>query len=273
MENLNEERTRFESLGAIYPANEQVKVEKATVAGIQTYRFTPHEVVSRETVVFTHGGGYLYGSIVSHRAMVSHIAAATGRVILYVEYSLAPEARFPKALNEVTAVVGELVHTHIPFALMGDSAGGNLAMSTALNLKKLNIPLPRYQVLISPWLDMGANSASYAENENNDPVLTKNFMKHAAASYTDQNNITDPLVSPVYGSFEGFNPTLTFVGNQEILRDDSLALHRALERAGSSSTLKVFEGVTHVWPLTDITSSQSRETLKLIRKFMDSQSA
>ncbi len=271
MQNLKEERIRFESLGAIYTANEQVKVEKATVAGIDTYRFTPNQVVSREMVVFTHGGGYIYGSIRSHHAMVSHITAATGRVLLYIEYSVSPEARFPKALNEVTGVVQELVRTGIPFALMGDSAGGNLAMSTALNLKKLNTPAPLYQVLLSPWLNMGTDSASYIENENNDPVLTKDFMKHAAASYTDPENITNPLVSPVYGSFEGFNPTLILVGNQEILRDDSLALHRALEKAGTSSALKVFEGVTHVWLLTDITSPQSQETLRLIRKFMDSQ--
>jgi len=271
MESLKDERKGFESLGMIYPVQEQVTVEKALLAGIETYRFTPHQVVSREIVVFTHGGGFLYGSINSHRAMVSHIAAATGRVMLYIEYSLAPEARFPTALNEVTAVIQELVRTDLPFAVMGDSAGGNLAMSTALNLKMLNMPLPRYQVLISPWLNMGTDAASYAENAKNDPVLTKDFMKYAAASYTAPENITNPLVSPVLGSFEGFGPTLTLVGRQEILRDDSLDLHRALEQADRSSTLRVFENVTHVWLLSDITMPQSQEALQMMREFMDSQ--
>jgi acetyl esterase/lipase len=271
MENLKEERKRFESLGMLYPEHKQVTVEKGVVAGVDTYRFTPRDVVSHETVIFTHGGGYMFGSIRSHRALVSHIAATTGRTILFVEYSLSPEARFPKALNEVTSVVQELSGSNSSFALMGDSAGGNLAMSTALNLKKLNMPLPLYQVLISPWLNMSTDAASYTENEKNDPVLTKDFMKHAAESYTDHKNITDPLVSPVLGSFEAFSPTLTLVGNEEILRDDSLALHHALTRDGRSSTLKIFEKVTHVWPLTDISSIQSVEALRLIREFMDSQ--
>lgn len=272
MENLKQERKQFESLGLSYLPNNQVKVEKVTLAGITNYWFTPARVESDEIVVFLHGGGFIYGSIRSHRAMVSHIAAATGRKILFVEYSLAPEKPFPAALNETTAVIRELLNTipNIHFALMGDSAGGNLAMSTALNLKKLNLPSPRYQVLISPWLNMATEYGSYAENKEKDPIISKEFVEYAGALYTGKENFGDPLVSPVLGAFEGFSPTLTLVGNREILRDDSLELHRALEKAGCSSRLKAFEEVTHVWTLTDIDSADSQEALNTIREFMTS---
>jgi acetyl esterase/lipase len=152
---------------------------------------------------------------------------------------------------------------------MGDSAGGNLAMSTALNLKQLNLPSPLYQVLISPWVNMNTDAASYIENEKNDPILTRDLIAYAAAQYTRHNSLSNPLVSPVFGSFKGFGPTLTLVGAGEILRDDSLDLHRALEQAGSRSKLKVFDNVTHVWPLTNITAPESREALRMMREFMD----
>src|SRR5262245_31679457 len=111
MENLKEERKGFESLGLSYPANTEVKIEKNSLAGVDVYWFIPNEIVSTEVVIFLHGGGFMYGSIRSHRAMVSHIAAATGRKVLFVEYSLAPEKPFPHALNETTAVITALVHS------------------------------------------------------------------------------------------------------------------------------------------------------------------
>jgi epsilon-lactone hydrolase len=271
MEDLKDGRQFFETLGLKYHAHEQVNIEKVTMGGVVTYRFTPSRVVSAEVVVYAHGGAFIYGSIGSHRAMVSHIAAATGRVVVFVEYLLAPEHPFPAALHHTTAVIRELSKTvpGTPLALMGDSAGGNLAMSTALHLRQLNLPALAYQVLISPWLNMNATAASYTENEKNDPILTKAALQHAAALYTSPENFANPLVAPVFGAYAGFNPTLTLVGAGEILRDDALDLHQALLKAGSASRLEVFDHVTHVWTLSDIASVDSRRALHLMREFMD----
>lgn len=271
MENLIEVRQFFDSLGLNYPAHPEVKVESVMLADVACYRFVPPRVVSREIVVYLHGGAYKLGSIRSHQAMVSHIAAATGRVILFVEYSLAPEHPFPQALNETTAVIRELTHTapDPAFALMGDSAGGNLAIATALNLKQHKLPAARYHVLISPWLNMRIDAASYTENEKSDPILTRELLQDAAKQYTAGEPVTNPLVSPVQGSFEGLSPTLTLVGAGEILRDDSLNLDDALKKAGAVSRLEVFDKVTHVWTLADIKSADSKKALKITRKFMD----
>jgi monoterpene epsilon-lactone hydrolase len=271
MENLIEGRQFFDSLGLKYLAHPEVKVETVILAGVTCYRFVPPQVVSPETVVYLHGGAFKLGSIRSHRGMVSHIAAATGRVVLFVEYSLAPEHPFPQALNETMAIVRELSQTASDksFSLMGDSAGGNLAMATALNLKRHRLPSALYHVLISPWVNMGADAASYAENEKNDPILNKPLLQQAAEQYMASEPATNPLVSPVLGSFEGFSPTLMLVGALEILRDDALDLNKALKKAGSASRLEVFDKVTHVWPLADIESPDSREALRIMREFMD----
>lgn len=271
MENLQEERKAFEALGLSYAFNDKVKVEHVMFAGVRNYWFTPDRIAGSEIIIYLHGGGFIYGSIQSHRAMVSHIAAATCRKILFVEYSLAPERPFPNALNETTDVIQAMLReTGVQFAIAGDSAGGNLAMSTTSNLKKLNLPAPLYQVLISPWVNVETTYASYYENEKHDPILTKDFVKYAAAHYTGNHNLSDPLISPVHGSFAGLNPTLILAGAKEILRDDSLHLHQALQNAGCTSVLKIFDDVTHVWILTDISSHNSKNALQAISNFIDS---
>jgi monoterpene epsilon-lactone hydrolase len=79
MENINEERKVFENLGLSYPIHDEVKVNRVVLAGIQNYWFIPSRMVSNEIVILLHGGGFMYGSLQSHQAMVSHLATATGR--------------------------------------------------------------------------------------------------------------------------------------------------------------------------------------------------
>lgn len=271
MEKLTEERKHFETLGLSYPSNASVKIQKQVIAGVDCYLFTPESINSSEIVIHLHGGGFIYGSIESHRAMTSHLTAATGRKFLFIEYALAPEKPFPNALNEIEAVIQSLLDENpkLKFALLGDSCGGNLVMSTVLNLKKQNKQLPLYQVLISPWLNLETTYESYAENEKLDPILTKPFIQYAASLYTGLENFANPLVSPVLGKFEGINPTLTLVGAREILRDDSVHLNKALKSSGCESSLKIFDDVTHVWTLTNITSTDSTTALNDIRQFVD----
>ena len=271
MKNMTEERKGFETLGLSYAPNSNVHVERVILAGIENYWFTPASITSNEVVVYLHGGAFTMGSIKSHKAMVSHIANAMGRKILFVEYSLAPEKPFPAAIHEATTVIEALLHATpgLQFGIMGDSCGGNLALSTTLNLKNRNLPLPRYQVLISPWLNLENNYPSYVQNEKLDPILTKAMLDGAASLYAGTHDLKNPLLSPVQGSLAWLSPTLAMVGAKEILRDDSIYLHDALEKAGTTSVLKILDDVTHVWPLTDIESRDSKEALRIIVDFLN----
>ena len=270
MTTLKDERKEFESLGHIYPAQTGVNIKREVIAGVPGYWFTPELVNGGEVVIFLHGGGYIYGSIESHRAMVSHIAKAIERKVLLVEYSLAPEHPFPAALHETVAVIQELVRANpdFQFSIMGDSAGGNLAMSTALKLKSLDAKPALYHVLISPWVNMETVYPSYQKNEKLDPIITKDFIQYAAGLYMAGHNPKDPLVSPVHGDFKGIGPTLILVGANEVLTDDSVFLYEALEKAGVLSELKMYDGADHVWPLVDIRSEHSMEALDEIIDFI-----
>jgi len=270
MSNLQEERKQFNSLGLIYPAHNNVSVEPETLGGVSTYWFTPQAVTGEEIVIYFHGGGFIYGSIATHRAMVSHIANAIGRKMLLIDYALAPEHPYPAALNDGVAVIKALLQKNpgVSFGIMGDSAGGNLTMSTVLKLKALKMPASLYQVLISPWLNADPIYPSYAQNEKRDPIITKEFIAYAAALYTAGHDAKDPLVSPVYGDLKDVNPTLILVGEQEVLRDDALVMHETLRQAGALTKLKVYDDVTHVWTLTDIDSTHSREALREMANFV-----
>ena len=263
MATLKDERKEFQTLGHIYPVQTGVSIKREIIAGVPGYWFTPEQVGGSEVVIFLHGGGYIYGSIESHRAMVSHIAKAIERKVLFVEYSLAPEYPFPAALNETVAVIQQLVRTvpDFQFSIMGDSAGGNLAMSTALKLKSLKAQPALYNVLISPWVNMETVYPSYTKNEKLDPIITKDFVQYAAGLYTAGHDLKDPFVSPVHGDFKGIGPTLILVGAHEVLTDDSVFLYEALEKTGVASELKMYDGADHVWPLVDIHSERSAEAL------------
>ena len=264
--NVATAREQFVGLGKSYPPRPDVAVEPVMIAGVQCFWLKPDNVSGDEIVIYFHGGGYIYGSFVSHGAMVSHIAHASERRVLFVDYSLAPEQPFPKAIEEAVAVINQM-HRDDPmlrYGLAGDSSGGGLVYAVALAGQVQGSPRPTFHVAISPWTDLCIRSPSYAANAAVDPIITKEFSEYAAKLYLAGHSATDPLASPVFGDFHGFSRSLILCGSLEVLEDDSRNLHRALIDAGVDSTLTLFEGSTHVWLLKTIESDASRAALRAI---------
>jgi acetyl esterase/lipase len=261
-------REQFVGLGKSYPPHPDVAVEPVVIAGVRCFWLTPDNVSGDEIIIYFHGGGYIYGSFASHGAMVSHIAHASERRVLFVDYSLAPEHPFPKAIEEAVAVINQ-VHRDSPmvrYGFAGDSAGGGLvyAVAIALAAQAQGGLRPAFHVAISPWTDLCVRSPSYAANAAVDPIISKEFSEYAAKLYLAGHSATDPLASPVYGDYHGFSRSLILCGSREVLEDDSRNLHRVLLDAGVDSTLTLFEGSTHVWPLKTIESDASRAALRAI---------
>jgi acetyl esterase/lipase len=259
-------REQFDSLGRSYPSHPDVAVEAVLIAGVPCLWLTPDNASGDEIVVYFHGGGYIYGSFASHGAMVSHIAYASERRVLFVDYSLAPEHPFPKAIEEAVAVINQ-VHRDDPmvrYGFAGDSSGGGLVYAVALAAQAQGGPRPAFHVAISPWTDLCVRNPSYATNAAADPIITKKFSEYAAKLYLADHVATDPLASPVYGDYHGFSRSLILCGSLEVLEDDARNLHRALLDAGVDSTLTLYEGSTHVWPLKTIESDASRAALRAI---------
>ncbi len=202
-------------------------------------------------LLYFHGGGYVAGSVASHRNLLGHLAQAVGCRIFAAEYSLAPEFRYPAQVNDATAAYRSLVdqgYSPSRMALAGDSAGGGLAMSTLLALKDDNDPLPAAAVLISPLTDCEGTGESMKTKADVDPMITPGSLKNIMALFLGPDgDPKDPLASPLLGDVAGLPPILLQVGESEVLLDDSRRLAAKITEAGGEAELEVWPEMVHVW--------------------------
>jgi acetyl esterase/lipase len=191
--------------------------------------------------------------------------------ILLPDYRLAPEHPFPAALEDVLAVYRWLLAQGLQpekIVISGDSAGGGLAVATALALRDAVESLPAAVIAISPWADLTHQGQSHLTKAESEAVLKTKTLKEWALCYTDEANLHNPLVSPVYANFQGFPPLLILVGSEEILLDDSQMLAEKAQAAGVAVTLQVWEGLFHVWPALGDLIPESRQAFEAIGKFI-----
>jgi len=221
--------------------------------------------------VYLHGGGFIAGSLSSHRDMATHLAHMAQVRMLMVDYRLAPEHPFPAAHQDAMAVYQELLGRGVVASQLlmgGDSAGGNLALATAQTLRDAGLPLPRGLVLFSPWLDLTHEGDSIASNEAKDAMLHRQLLVDALAMYAPTALASDPKISPLLGSMSGLPPTLTVVSLSEILRDDALRLHQQLQAAGGDSTCLQWKHTPHAFPVMARLLPEARDALRQTAGFM-----
>ena len=201
--------------------------------------------------MYLHGGAYVSGSIRSYRRLVTHLAAATGCRVVAVDYRLAPEHPYPAAyadsLAVYTALVAEAANQTIIIA--GDSAGGGLAMATAVGLRDCGAPLPAGLVCIAPWSDLTCSGDSMRSRAGRERMLTPAGVAADARRYAAGAELRTPLISPLFADLRGLPPMLIQVGEDEILLDDSTRLAASARSAGVTVNLEVWPRLWHVWHL------------------------
>ncbi|MDZ7645063.1 MAG: alpha/beta hydrolase [Woeseiaceae bacterium] len=223
-----------------------VTVETLTTAGLNCDWLTPPAADETAVLCYLHGGGYVMGSRVTHRPMVSHIARAAGVPAAVPDYRLAPEHPFPAALDDCCAVYRQLLVQGLDPARIvigGDSAGGGLALATLLALRDAGKPLPGALVLLSPWLDLTGTGS----RANVDPVFRANGMPRLTRHYCREEQLATPLVSPLLAELGGLPPVLVQVGAHEILLSDATRVADRLSTAGVRVTLQVWPEMWHVF--------------------------
>ncbi len=263
-------RTLLEKSALAFRPDKSIKLKSFHIDSIEAQWVLPLYFNENRIIMYIHGGGYIAGSINSHRDLASRIAIASDAKVLIFNYALAPEHPYPKGLMDVKTVYQWLVDNFLyphRISLVADSAGAGLGLALLSELQKNGIPLPVCTALISPWIDLECKNKSHIENNDKDPMLSQSILKKTARLYTDQ-DLSLPLISPVNNKFSGITPLLIQTGEQEVLIDDSKILAENLTRSGVMVQLEIWKDMFHVWHYFAKYLSQGRQAIKQIGNFI-----
>lgn len=230
----------------------------------------PQNVRPERVLLYFHGGGFIFGLSPLHLQMGAHLAQIMRMRILMVDYRLAPAHPFPAALDDcVEAYRWLLEQGFLPqnIAMAGDSAGGNLTITTMLKLRDSGMPLPAAGACLSPVTDLTAKANS--DPKFKDPLLPPEAMKLYTESYVGKNDARNPLISPVFGDLRGLPPLLVHVGEDEILREDAVRIVERAKADGVAVRLEVYPRMWHVWQLF-LDLPQAVQSLQDIAQFLES---
>jgi monoterpene epsilon-lactone hydrolase len=223
-------------------------------------------------VYYLHGGGYVAGSPAMYRTLTGALALRCRARVFALEYRLAPEHRFPAALDDAVSGYRWLLAQGVDprqIVVAGDSAGGGLTLSTLLALRDRGLAMPAGGVLIGPWVDLAATGQSHRSNAQSDDVVVSDGGKNLLArAYLGDRPLDDPGASGLYADLHGLPPLLSQASSIEMLRDDAVRLDAKARAAGVDSTLRLFDGVPHVWHLFS-RLPESREALGDIAAFVE----
>ncbi len=242
------------------------------IEGMQSVRARPHQSNSERTILYLHGGGYCVGSWQSHRGPITHLAVAANAQVYAPNYRLAPEHPYPAALEDALAAYRWLLATGLSpsrIALAGDSAGGGLALATAIAIRDSDLPSPLAVVLISPWVDLRGDTPSMTANMRVDPMLRPSWSRACSAMYLDGRDPSDPGCSPLFANHQGLPSILIQTGSDEIIVDDSIRLDVSCREAGGDVTLQVFDGLWHDFQTHAGLLEEADQAMEKIAAFLD----
>jgi len=248
-----------------------VECRQVRAGGVDAEWIVPAGVPADKAILYFHGGGFRLGSVVSHRDLIARIAQASGCRVLAINYRLAPEHRFPAALEDALAAYRWMRGQGLTpqnIALAGDSAGGNLMLTTMLSLRDRGEPPPAAGALMSPWTDLAASGESYQSRAAADPIHQRPMILALARAYLGESgDFRNPLASPLYADLSGLPPLLIQAGDRETVRDDATVLAEKAKAAGVDTELQVWDGMIHVFQMfAEI--PQAREAVAAIAAFL-----
>ena len=246
------------------------------MGGVNCYVLTPQTIPDAhrdQLIINAHGGAYVFGPGESGTLEATLMAAYGGYKVIEFDYRMPPDAPYPAGLDDAMAVWKAALAVHDPrrMAIVGTSAGGGLTLAMILRAKREGLALPAAIAPYSPWADLTETGDSYKVNEGVDNVLVSydGFLGRAALLYADGHNLKDPLLSPVYGDFHGFPPTLLTAGTRDLFLSNTVRTQRNLRRAGVRAELQMFEGFSHAQYLNDPAAPETKEIFAEITAFFD----
>jgi epsilon-lactone hydrolase len=225
---------------------------------------------SERDILYLHGGGYALGSPALVRDLTWRLAKSVRARVLCIDYRLAPENPYPAALEDAVNAYRWLLASGAQpsrIVMMGDSAGGGLALAALLKLRDEGLALPAAAVVLSPWTDLALTGPSLATNLKADPLLASQDFTSFARWYLADTDPRTPHASPLFGDFAGLPPVLIQVGSDEMLLDDAVRMADKLRAAGTKVTLDIWPRMPHGWHLYARLIPEGRHAIRRIAAF------
>jgi epsilon-lactone hydrolase len=251
-DDYRQRRKDIDARGRAYRLAPDVGVEPVTANGVRAEWTTTPNDARDAALMYLHGGGYVIGSLDSHRHLVAEAGRACGTAALALDYRLAPEDPFPAAVDDALAGYRFLLARGMApgrIAIAGDSAGGGLVVSAMLAIREAGLPQPACGWCISPWVDMEAVGETMTSRAAADPTVQRAGLLDMAKLYLNGADPRSPLAAPIYADLSGLAPLMLQVGACETLLDDALRLAGVAGAAGVRVDLQIWPEMIHVWHL------------------------
>ena len=269
-------RQKFEAFSGQYVVTKDAKSTSVSADGVPAEWISAPGVAEDRVVLYLHGGGYVIGSINTHRELITRLSKAANARVLALNYRLAPEHPFPAPVDDATKAYRWLLSQDVKpsrIVVAGDSAGGGLTVATLLSIRDAKLPLPAAGVCISPWIDMEGTGESMKTKASVDPMVQKEGLLQMAAIYLNGQDPRSPLAAPLHADLKGLPPLLIHVGETETLLDDATRLAERAKAAGVKVSLEIWPEMIHVWHLFAAVLPEGQQAIDGIGKFVREQIA
>ncbi|HKM03202.1 MAG TPA: alpha/beta hydrolase [Lachnospiraceae bacterium] len=251
---IEKHRQNQDNMGSLFGKQKELTIKEVNIGELKgEWLSVNRSHMKKYVILYCHGGGYTTGSCLYARTLTTKFASTTSMDVLCFDYRLAPENPYPSAGEDAMKAWDYLMllgYGARDIIVAGDSAGGNMALTLILKLKDQGRLLPRGLVLMSPWTDLTLQGKSHDTRAEIDPVLNADYIEKSIRSYANGEDLTDPYISPLYGSFKGFPPTYIQVGNNEILLSDSTLLYKKLIKENVTVKMDIFKNMWHVFQMS-----------------------
>jgi acetyl esterase/lipase len=247
---LDSLRLLLEDLQSLSSEPTDVTYEEVQAGDVPAIWARPVGASRDHVILYTHGGGFVTNSASSHRKLAGHLARRAGMNALVIDYRRAPEHPFPAQLEDAVKAHEWLRAQGFKpekTAVAGDSAGGNLAITTALKLRELGKPLPGAVIAFSPWLDMGAKGDTFESNAKTDVFINRDMAVMMAGLYLGGASATNPLANPLHADLKGLPPLYVIAGDAEVLQADAQRFVDRARAAGADASVVYGAGQQHVY--------------------------
>lgn len=263
-------RKALDQFCKLFPLDKNVEIRSLKLAGLNAEEIKPQQEAT-QLIFHIHGGAFYLGSMNTHRAFMTQIAARTQMQVLHVDYPLAPEAPYPAALDAVFNVYMQLLDQGIQakdIILSGDSCGANLALALSLKIQTLELPQPSGLILLSPFVDLTLTSESLRYNQQHDALLSIETLESGIQYYVPSSiEPGNSEVSPYFADLSGLPPMHIQVGSKEILLDDAQRLRDKAQAAGVEVEFKLYTGMWHNFQMFSAWFDEARQSLADLAEF------